>query len=74
MARLVSTAVIAVSLAVVSFVQAATPASEIGDVGVFAIGAAVGALVSLIEETAKTHWLTVMTASAYGSASGSHRR
>jgi len=44
-ARLLSTAVIAVFVAVVSFLQATRPGSEVGDAGVFALGAAaVGAI------------------------------
>jgi pSer/pThr/pTyr-binding forkhead associated (FHA) protein len=35
-------------------------------VGFLLIGAAVGGLVSLIEETAKTHWLTVLTGAKEG--------
>jgi hypothetical protein len=48
LARLVSTAVIAVFVAVVSFVQATNPASKIGDAGVFALGAAAVGAVTMI--------------------------
>ena len=54
-ARLVSTAVIAVFLAVVSFVQATNPASEIGDAGVFALAAAaVGAVTMMVARAIHT--------------------
>jgi hypothetical protein len=48
LARLVSTAVVAVFVAVVSFVQATNPASEIGDAGVFALGASTVGAVTMI--------------------------
>lgn len=56
-ARLVSTLVIAVFAAVVSLVQAAYPATEIGDAGVFALGAAaVGAVTMLVAEAVHARW------------------
>jgi hypothetical protein len=68
-ARLVSTAVIAVFLAVVSFVQATNPASEIGDAGVFALGAAaVGAVTMIV--TCAIHTRSGKRSGIVGTAGG----
>jgi hypothetical protein len=54
-ARLISTAVIAVFMAAVSILQATNPASEIGDAGVFALGAAaVGAVTMTVADAIHT--------------------
>jgi hypothetical protein len=56
-ARLVSTTVIAVFLAVVSFVQATNPESEIGEAGIFALAAAiVGAVTMTTAQAIYTRW------------------
>lgn len=56
-ARLVSTLIVALFVAVVTLVQAAHPATEIGDAGVFALGAAaVGAVTMAVMQAIHARW------------------
>lgn len=56
-ARLVSTLVVVVFVAVVSLLQTLNPESEFGDAGVFALGAAaVGAVAMLAMKSIYTYW------------------
>lgn len=56
-ARLVSTLIIVLGAAAVSVIQATDPASEIGDAGVFALGAGVvGAIAMVVGSTVHARW------------------